>query len=91
MGLYELEHTRCSSLALPSPPLPSLPAALALAGALYGLPVTYVHPTYLDATATSTYNATHSVLSVTVAVRRGRRGRRRGTPLQRLAQPRRHQ
>ena len=43
-------------------------AALAFAGGLYEQPVTFMSPTYLDATATSTYNATHTIMNVTISV-----------------------
>ena len=48
--------------------IPGRRAAAALAGALYGLPVEYANPAYVDATGRSVSNATHTVITVTVAV-----------------------
>ena len=48
--------------------IPGRRTAAAFAGALYGLPVVYSNPTYRDATARSQSNATHTVLTVEVAL-----------------------
>jgi hypothetical protein len=48
--------------------IPGRRAAAALAGGLYGQPVEFANPAYLDATGRSVSNATHTVITVTVAV-----------------------
>lgn len=51
--------------------IPGRRAAATLAGAYYGLPVPYLHPTYADATATSTSNTTHTTLQVVIRMQPG--------------------
>ena len=51
--------------------IPGRRAAAALAGAFYGLPVPYLNPRYLDATALETSNATHTALTVRVTLAPG--------------------
>ena len=51
--------------------IPGRRAALALAGALYGLPVAFRNPGYGGAVASSASNATHTALTVRVALAPG--------------------
>ena len=51
--------------------IPGRRTAASFAGALYGLPVPYLNPAYGDATGTSKSNATHTTITVTVALAQG--------------------